>query len=228
MRPSIRLIVGTLFLLLLSPRLQADDDRHAADLLPATVAIYAEVPQPKELLSQVIDHPIYQKLAESQVYKQALEQPQFVQLRGAVALVELRIGRTWRSALEALFDKGIAVAVDGKTNGVAIVTHSSATGLVDQTRDVILSFVREDAKKKGNEDPTKAAEYRGIQAYQLDKGKFATFDGWLVITNNDDLGKNIIDRYLDRTADSLAASQRFQQAKQQIEAETAASSRAAG
>jgi len=222
MRQLSRLLIAILFLLILCPRLRADDDRHAADLLPATVGIYVEVPQPKELLGQIIDHPIYQKLSEADTYKQALQQPQFVQLRGAVALVELRIGRTWRSALEALFDKGIVVAVDVKTKGVAIVTHSSATGLVDQTRDVILSFIGEDAKKKGNADPTKAAEYRGIKAYQIDKGKFATFDGWVVVTNNDDLGKNIIDRYLDRTADSLATSQRFQQARQQISPEAVA------
>jgi len=102
---------------------------------------------------------------------------------------------------------------------VAIITHSSATGLVDQTRDVILSFAREDAKKKGNDDPTKSGEYRGIKAYQLNKGEVATFDGWSVITNNEDLGKNIIDRYLDRTSDSLATSQRFQQARQQVSPE---------
>ena len=64
MRTSPRMVACLFLAIALCTRAQAADDRSASDLLPESVVLYAEVPRPKELLSQIIDHPIYQQLAD--------------------------------------------------------------------------------------------------------------------------------------------------------------------
>ena len=56
-------------------------EKTAAELLPSTVAIYAELPQAKQLLATVLDHPLRQKLEALDDYRKAYASPQYAQLQ---------------------------------------------------------------------------------------------------------------------------------------------------
>ena len=68
----------------------------------------------------------------------------------------------------------------------------------------------------------KTADYRGIKVYAVDKGKFAVVADWLVLTNQDELGKQIVDRVLDKPQESLAADAQFAKAHGAVSASTTA------
>jgi hypothetical protein len=59
----------------------------------------------------------------------------------------------------------------------------------------------------------RVAEYRGVKAYGLDRAKLILFDRWLVLTNEDRFAKQIVDRWLDAGAGSLAAESTYEQAR---------------
>ena len=66
--------------------------------------------------------------------------------------------------------------------------------------------------ENGQPDPVKKGEYRGLTAYAIDKAKIAALGSWLLITNKDELGKRIIDQYLDGGDRTLSSSENFQRA----------------
>ena len=68
----------------------------------------------------------------------------------------------------------------------------------------------------------KTGDYRGIKAYVVDQNKFAVVADWLVMTNKDELGKQIIDRVLGSANKSLATDAQFAKAHGAVKASTTA------
>ncbi len=104
---------------------------------------------------------------------------------------------------------GIAVALDVKTRGVVILARSTDETTPTKLLQTLANLASLDAKNKGNPDPVRISEYRSIKAYSIDRNKFAAAAGWLVITNNDELGKQTIDSILSSPAESLATDAQF-------------------
>ncbi len=188
------------------------DNRSIAELLPETVVAFAEIPQPGQLLTQILEHPLRSHLEASPDYQLALANPQLTQARAVVTLVEIQMGSTWQKILEKGLAHGIAIAVDAKTEGVAVLGHASDPQLLEKFVQTFMKLGRDEAKRQGNPDPYQMGEYRGVKAYQLNKNaRFAVLGPWFVVTNKGDLGKDIIDRYLDRSGHSLAENAKFRE-----------------
>ena len=83
--------------------------------------------------------------------------------------------------------------------------------------ETLANLARLDAKNKGNPEPVKTVDYRGIKVYAVEKNKFAVVEDWLVVTNKDELGKQIVDRFLDKPKTSLAADAQFAKAHAAVE-----------
>jgi hypothetical protein len=192
----------------------------AADLLPASTAIYAEISQPAKVIDLVLDHPVHQRLREIDDYQQAFETPQYQQFLLGVKAFEGAVDMRWRPAAKLLTEGGAYFAADPATNGLAILVHSGDGAKLAALRDAVFTFVRADAQNRGREDPIKTGDYRGVTAYAIGETRFAIVGDWLVATNKSDLGKAILDRYLDaeKTGDaatgSLAGNSRFREARQ--------------
>ena len=95
---------------LVLPATAAAADKTAAQLLPETVAIYAEIGNPKQLMDVVLDHPLRGQVEQLDAYKQAVERKAYRDFRASVAVVEQRIGKQWRPALETLCRAGRVIA----------------------------------------------------------------------------------------------------------------------
>ena len=191
-------------------------EKTAAELLPNTVAIYAELPQAKQLLATVLDHPLRPKLEALDDYRKAYQSPQYAQLQIGVAIVEQKLGMKWRPAIEALTDGGIYFAVDVKTQGAITLVKAKDAAMLEKFRDTIIQLARDDAAAKGNPDPVKSVDYRGHMAYQIGEGRFATLGSWLVLTNKGETGKALLDAYVDGNPQSLASDEAFITARKTI------------
>ncbi|PHS03441.1 MAG: hypothetical protein COA78_17830 [Blastopirellula sp.] len=187
--------------------------KSAAQLLPGSTMVYAELSEPKVLLDLLLEHPLRERIEQLDQVKKAKQTPQYLQFQIIVSLIELQIGMKWNEAFNSLTEGGISVGFDPKTDGVALLAQSESADALENLRDTFLKLARNEAQRKGNPDPIKTTDYRGITTYSVGEAKFATLDSLLIVVNNDELGKTILDNYLDDSAGSLADNEQFQNAR---------------
>lgn len=213
--PQRLLIVGFWFS---SVIIASADDRTAADLLPPTTVAFAEIRQPITLLNTVYDHRITERIQSLDQVRAAMEKKQFLDYKAGVAVVESQMGMPWRKIVEQTTGGGLAIGLDAKTQGVVFLARAKDEAAQNKLVETLVNLTSLDAKTKGNPNPVKSAEYRGIKVYEVDKSKMAVTGGWLIVTNKDDTGKMVVDRLLDKPGESLAKDAQF------IKARTAAGS----
>ena len=184
------------------------EDRSAAELLPESTVLYAEMTNPAALIETIFDHPLRETIENLEPYKQATQSQQYRNFLTGRKFVEIQLGMEWREAVETLTAGGIYVGVDAKTQGVAALIRAKDEESLAMFRDKLLELT----KLGENPDRIKEGEYRGIKAYQVGDGKFAVVDEWLLATNKPDLGMAILDRLIDGEGTSLADNERFRQA----------------
>lgn len=190
-------------------------DKSAAELLPASTLFYAEIDRPKEVIGLVLDHPLRKRLEQSPEYRKAFETPQFKEFEAVVKAVEQRSGVPWRRAIEVTAGGGLVVAVDARTQGLVVLSKSTDPTVTAQVRDALLSLAREDAQAKGNPDPVEVKEYRGLTAHKAGDSIFGTMGPWLLISNKQDLAKEVADVFLDG-GKSLADFGEFKEARASV------------
>ena len=184
------------------------EERTAAEMLPPSVALYAEIRNPKSILELVLDHPLSHRVQETADYRKALESPDYLRFKAGVAIVEAQMELPWRKLVESLTAGGVYAAYDADSQGSALLVHASDAELPKKLLDTLLGLARADAAQKGQPDPVKTAEYRGVTAHETGDVKFAVVGQWIMACNKSPLGKGLIDRLLDG-GDCLAKSPNF-------------------
>lgn len=186
-------------------------ERSAAELLPASTLVYAEISRPRDLIGLVLDNPAVAELMKSPQYQQALAEPAVKQFFDSVALVEQRAGVQWRPAVETMTGGGNVIAFDPATMGVIAMIRFEDPKTTAAVRDALFALVREDAANKGNPDPVKKTHYRDLVAHKLGEAALVECGPWLLATNKPELAKVVANGYLDGPSedDSLASSDEF-------------------
>jgi len=184
------------------------DTKTAAQILPNTTLVYAELGDPKKLLALILDHPLRKKLEGMDQYKQFLASPQYEALQNGLAVFEKQVGMKWRDAIESTSGGGIYIAFDANTTGVALLIKATDAAKLATLRDAVVKFTEE--KSRGAIQ--KGRTYREIETWKVAKGGFAIVGKWLVFVNNADLGKKLFDNMLDDASDSLATDKEFKAA----------------
>lgn len=202
-----------LALLVAWPNRGHGDDRRAANFLPATTLAFVEVTQPEKLLDFLLEHPLRKKIEALPQIRAALSSQKFLQFQVIVELVESQMGIPWRSILTQATGGSLSLAFDPKTNGVALIAQAVDETTVPKLIESISKLARLNGSSKGKKDALKSVEFRGIKVYTLDKAKLAVVGKWMMVTNNHELGKQIMDAYLDQLQSSLASNQDFVAAK---------------
>ncbi len=187
-----------------SPPRQSDSD---ARFFPDSTALYAELPDPKSLLSLVLDHPLREKIESLEPYRAATNSTPYKQFLLGRTVVEAQVQMPWREALETFLAQGAAIGLDRRTEGLAIIIHGKDEASMQLLRDKLIEF----AKLRPNPDRIKEGEYRGIKVHQVDNIALAVHGERILFTNQKDLGKQIVDQMLDGGS-SLADQPRFQSA----------------
>jgi hypothetical protein len=194
----------------------------AVELLPPSTVIFAEIPQPQELLNAVYDHKLVERLMELAQVRAAMEKKPYLDFKAGVAVVESQMGLPWRRIVGQAMGGGVCFAVDAKTQGVVILARGTDEAVHGKLLETLANLASLDAKGKGKADPVETADYRGVKVYAVDKNRFVILDDWLVITNKEELGKQVIDRFLERSQKSLASDAQFAEVQGAMSASTAA------
>ena len=189
-----------------SPRLKT---ATVANLLPETTVAYAEISSVSQIVSTIFDHPLRAKIEALPPYQQAIGSPQYQKAMTGVAMFENLLGMSWREAIEAFTADGIAIAIDSSTRGVAIIADGKDPETMKMFRDRVIGLVAMDKKRD-----LQSVEYRGIKAHRIDDLRVAVYDDQMLLTNNSDLGKSILDRMLDGGDETFATNARFLAAQQ--------------
>jgi hypothetical protein len=203
----------SLLLLVLVSAVGIADDRTAADLLPPTTILYAEISQPEAVIELLEDHPLRKRIDKLQGVRDAYETKQFLQFKAAVAIVEAKLGQSWQQILQSVTEGGIAIGFDAHTEGAVLLAKARDEEAAPKLLKTILDFARAAADEAGNPDPVKSGEYRGITAHQIDQAKIVTLGRWLLVTNKPESGKAILDAYLDKPEQTLANNPQFKDAR---------------
>lgn len=201
MKPTFLTVVSTLFM---SATLLAQE-RSAQQLLPDTTVLFAEIPNPPELIAAIFDHPLRQKIEALEPYKQAIRSEGYRGFLAGRKFVEIQLGMEWREALESLTAKGVHLGVDNATGGLAVLVQAKDA----KSLDLFLSKFLTITKLGQNPDSIKEGDYRGVTAYEMNTAKFAVVDDWLLITNKSETGQAVLDRLIGGPAKSLADQPRF-------------------
>jgi hypothetical protein len=196
------------------------DERTAAEVLPPSTVIFAEIRQPEKLLTTVYDHPLARRIEALDQVRSAMEKKEYLDFKAGVSLVELQSGLPWRKIVSQATGGGVSFAMDAKTRGVVILARATDKTIQSKLIEILTNLAKLDAKNKGNPEPITTSEYRGIKAYAIEKSNFTVVQDWLVVTNNDELGKQIVDRLLDGPKESLAADVHFTKAHGAVSAST--------
>jgi hypothetical protein len=199
------------FVTALAPAAAAE--RTAVDLLPESTVIYVELSQPQELLTTIVDHPIKSRILDLKPVREAMEKKPYLDFKAGVAFVESQMGLPWHKIVRQVMGGGVAFAVDGKTQGAALLVQAIDETSQTKLLETLANVAKLDATAKGQAEPYKSGEYRGLKAYAIDKAKLVAFDRWIVVSNKDELAKQIVDRWLDKPEQSFAKNARFAAAR---------------
>ena len=172
------------------------DNSDSADpraWLPESTVLYAQIAP----VSEWMEHPLREWLVETEAFKKIWRSPEVMKVRGGITVAEFAIGYKLDRLLRDLTEGGVYVAIDRETNGLVVLTKTKGEEWLAKYIDKALDYVRKDAKSKNQPEPVQSAEYRGIKGYKLQNGVFAAIGPWLLITNQGDLAKAVIDRTVE-------------------------------
>jgi hypothetical protein len=194
---------------------KAAANKSAAELLPSSAIAYAEIARPKDFLATILDHPLREKLEQTDAYRKAVLSPQLLQLAAVVSLVETQIGTKWRPALEAITGDGIHVAFDAARQGAVLLVRSSDPAVREKLQKALIAFAQGEAKRKGGRSPIASETYRDLTIHQAGEARFASVGPWFIASNQAALVKETIDRCVGESGDSksLASDAEFKAAR---------------
>ena len=197
-----RVFLGLLCLVPVYPCIAGD-----AELFPPSTVVYAELSHAKELADTIYDHPLRARIEALPAYQQFTQSAQFREIEQGRSMAEGMIGMPIRQAIETFLAQGASVGFDAESESFAAIIRGKDAKTMGELRDKVLALI-----SMTNDGAAAKVEYRGVEAYRVDQLRLAAHQDRMLLTNNSDLGKAVIDRLLDG-GESLADHPRFQQAK---------------
>jgi hypothetical protein len=206
--------VGQIFIFLICLFGGHADGQTPVDWLPSSTMLYGEVKDPSGLLEIVESHPMTRQLLELPQAQEAMKSKQFRDLKLGISIAEVQMDASWQEILAQVAGQGIIIAVDGESDAVALMLHANSAENVTKSLNAIERLAKLDAATKGGESEVKTGEYRGLTAYSAGSARWVKLGEWIAITNHSEFGKAVIDRYLDKSQDTLASKASFSNAIQ--------------
>ncbi len=184
-------------------------EKSAAELLPASVVGYLDVPEPAKLVSLVVDHPLAGEVANAPEYEQALGSPQFQHFQAALKAMEDRLGEKWPAALASLTSGGMVVGFDLPTQAGVVLLQAKDDEFATKVRSAFLELARQAAADQGNANLVKEDSHRDVSISIVGDAQMAILGRWLVISNKGSLLRMVIDANAGE-GETLAADEQFQ------------------
>jgi len=186
-----------------------------AAFFPSTSVFFVEVDNTEAVIDLVLNHPLRKSIEALDAYSTAIASPAYQQFSLGRLMLEGQLKMSWREAVTSLLGRGVAVGFDAKTEGFAAILHGKDNESVALIRDRMLEFVR----LTGNAGQVTEGEYRGVVAFQVNAFRFAVYQDRLLITNQAETGKWVLDRMIDLSESRPAGAAAIQDAEQPAQGE---------
>ncbi|MEM9827108.1 MAG: hypothetical protein AAF958_10995 [Planctomycetota bacterium] len=170
-----------------------------AGLFPRSIAAFAKCDDLGNAVQIVLNHPLRNRIEALPAYQAATASAGYANAKLAIAGFENTMQMSLPEALDRLSDRGIGIGVE-PSGGVGLVMQSSDVAAMEKFRNLLLAFL----PKKDGDISAEQKTYRGVPVYLLKDLILVQVDGTLLICNQRDLGKVIIDRMLEPDDNSLA------------------------
>ncbi|OYP31709.1 hypothetical protein [Rhodopirellula sp. MGV] len=194
---------------LASTAVAEDDPRDVSRLLPPTTLAYLEIPNPDSIAETILGHPIRARLESMPQYDQVAKSQQYAQAQVGLAMVEGLFGMPLREVVQNTTANGVVAIRDGATDGAAVILTAKDK---ESAKTVFEKAMQVASIEWFN--GLEPVEYRGITAYKKRDVRVAIHEDRILITNNSDLGRFILDQMLEPSGESLHDDPAFQAAKQ--------------
>jgi hypothetical protein len=177
---------------------------RAARWVADDAAIYLEILRPQAVFDRLSEAPYQTLLRAVPGFRKYLESDDYRQLRAVVDMVARGVDTTAEQGVRDLTAGGLVLAVEGRpgepVRTILIVTPSDPN-LLERAHAKLCELIRADAANKGRPDPIKQGDYRGTTGFRFSpKAAHAIIAGSLVIANDNDALKAVVDRSLDPSA----------------------------
>jgi hypothetical protein len=168
---------------------------RAARWLPADeVLIYAEIARPGALVDQLSSDRVQKGLAAVPGYDRITDNKQLRDLKAVTQFLADSLGTTPEELIHTIAGRRVELAVVGKDRLYLVIEPNDLAEL-EKAHARLVELARQDAQNKGNPDPVKEKDYKGVHAYSVaPKEAHAIIDGVLVIVSDPDLLKTLVDR----------------------------------
>ncbi|MCA8988535.1 MAG: hypothetical protein KDA78_12875 [Planctomycetaceae bacterium] len=183
---------------------------------PAQTAIYVELSEPGELADDLRSRPeakaIAKKLKVVPAVAQALESQKYREFQTGMTILELGWGKPWYDVISSVAHNGVSFGFDPQVGGFVVIARAHEDADLHRIVRTVVVTAAADAARKKKPNPFKESEYRGMTVFEGPGIGIGVHDGKLVVTNNLEMGRSVLDALLDGRADSLREQSRFQQA----------------
>ena len=156
--------------------------------------------------------PLISHLMANELVQQIWRSPQVMKFRGGMTMVELSLGEKVPVVVGRLVARGTIVAVDAKSQGIVVLAHAQDAATCQEFFKKALTAAQGMTKRNGGKG-IESTSYSGLDAYKIDKAVVVAIDDWLLVSNNGDLAKQIIDNYRQPTAQGLTSVESFADAR---------------
>lgn len=159
-------LLGCFLVLVISPLGAMQETKRVADPAPHNLAdcfssdctIYLEIPQPRAVVKEVLEHPVVSSFLDSPLGRQTLRGPQVLQLKVAIGMVEGQSGMEWQELLSSLTGRGLAAGFSAEGGSFGLLARAEDEAVLRKTIGSALAFVEGQARQSGEEVPFRVEE----------------------------------------------------------------------
>ncbi|MGQ9562488.1 MAG: hypothetical protein ACUVTH_03055 [Thermogutta sp.] len=181
------------------------------------VVIALVIREPRQLIEEWKKSSLRQGLQQHPLFQQALKNPGMQQAETVVNLLELQTKHDRYELLGKTLGRGMVVALLPQNRVVAIVQAEDAE-VLQQVHEFFLGLAKLDAANKNHPERVRSAEYRGVTGWTFGGDEFhAIIGNRLILSNQAEAIKEIVDLSLDQPAETLKSNPKFVSASQAIQ-----------
>ncbi len=194
----------------------ARQPESVADVFPDSTIAFVQVDRPDQLIDKLVAHPVVSAVRELEQVKGLVASPQFAMALVAKGMIESKLEEPLLDAVKSCVSQGLAIGVDRKTNGVAVLFRADDEEKLKRLAGSVLNVVSGGAQQQGKKVPFERTEYRDAVAAKFEGFLIARYKTWFLVSNKPQLARTIVDNLIDGANSSLADQTWFQtaQAKQ--------------
>ena len=194
----------------------------ATQWIPQDAVIALELSSPGPLLDLLAGEQMSRAVTALPLYRQQTANPQLREFFNIVKFLETALDTDWRTGLRALAGGGITLAVCPEDTFV-LIADAEDENMLSRLHEILLTFARSEAEKKGQPDLVVATSYRDVTVWTFNgKEAHSIIGKRFVLCNRPEGLRAVLERRAGNGGATLESSPRFQAARRSAGADAVA------